>query len=120
MSLALGGYGAIAGASAAAATQNTTMPNPTRAGGDSRRRPSRRAHARARPSRTLSGATGRPSTVVGTDTGASGSDPRVEEHVGEIAEDLRPHRHAHGYQRADLDEGDVLEESRLEHHAAEA
>src|SRR5262249_55684536 len=62
----------------------------------------------------------RPSTVVGTDTGASGPDPRVEEHVGEVAEDLRRHRHAHGHQRADLDEGDVLEEGRLEHHAAEA
>ena len=47
MSLALGGYGAIAGARAAAATQKAMMLTPISAGFDSRIRPRRRAHVRA-------------------------------------------------------------------------
>src|SRR5437879_12126672 len=102
MSLALGGYGAIAGARAAAATQKTMMPTPISAGLDSRILPSRRAHARASPPRTLSGTTGTPSAVAGMDTRPSGSDAWGEEHVGEIAEDLRQDRHAPGHHRTHL------------------
>src|SRR5207245_4838215 len=118
--LALGGYGAITGASTAASTQESTMPVPMRAGFDSAMRPRRRAHARASPRRTGAEAAGRRSAVDGSVIQASRPDARVEQPVGEIARDLGQDRDAHGDERPNLHEGDVLEEGCLEHHPAEA
>src|SRR5579883_2299000 len=50
----------------------------------------------------------------------SGPDARVEQHVGEVAEDLRHHGDEHGDEGPRLYERDVLVERSLEHHPSEA
>src|SRR5215471_17322180 len=110
----------MTGAKTAATIQKSTSPAPMAAGLDSVRRPRRRAQARAKPAGAAPGMAGRPLAVVGSATMPSAPEPRIEQTVGEIAEDLRQHRHRDRHQRPHLDEGDVLEEGSLQHHSAEA
>src|SRR5215471_21675259 len=98
----------MTGARTAATTQNSTRPAPIAAGLDSVRRPRRRTHVRAKPARAGPWIAGSPFAVVGSATSAP--EPRIEEAIGEIAQDLRQHGHRHRHQGAHLDEGDVLEE----------
>src|SRR5262249_55077580 len=101
--VAFGGYGAITGASTAAAIQNTMMPAPTSAGLDSRSRPSRRVHVRRTPERISSGVVETRSAVAGTAMVArSGPDARVEHDVRQVAENLRQHSDADRDERAHL------------------
>src|SRR5262249_15377053 len=96
ISLALGGYGAIAGANAAARIQQSPSPVPIRAGFDSVTGCRPRAHACANPRGRRLEAAGRRSAAVGCMLPVSGPDTRVEQHVRKIAEDLGEDRDTHG------------------------
>src|SRR5205814_9983161 len=56
----------------------------------------------------------------GRSTHVSDAYAGIEDHVGEVTEDVRGDGHQDGHERAGLDQRDVLEERGLEHHAAEA
>src|SRR5881397_2777026 len=121
MLLALGGYGAISGASRAARTHTRMMASPITAGCDSPTRARRPAQTPRRPARSERRGARVASVAAGIAMGAaSAPDPRVQRHVGEVARDLGQDGHGHGHERADLDDGDVLEQRRLQHHPPEA
>src|SRR5262249_31492897 len=101
----------------ATTTQKPTRNAPTMPSGDSRSRSTLRNQLGAEDRR---GATLEGMVLTLIPWSSREADARIEEHIGEVADDLRRHDDEHGEQRCRLHRQNIVVQRRLDDHAAEA
>src|SRR5690242_13002469 len=106
----------MSGAKIAVSTQNSTRAAPIMPTGDSRSSAIRLNTPSRKPSCFLPAVM----TAIPSPSRSGEADARVQQHVAEIADDLRRHGDEDREHGACLDHGDILVEGGVQHHPPES